>query len=64
MYSTIKIGSRENLLGISHNIFSTLREIDKYDVELAIIGGVKREGIGLAIMNILIRACEHNMVLL
>ena len=64
MYSTIKIGSRENLLGISHNIFSTLREIDKYDVELAIIEGVKPEGIGLAIMNRLIRACEHNMVLL
>lgn len=64
MYDTIEIGSRENLLEISHNIFSALREIDKYGAELAIIEGVKPEGVGLAIMNRLIRACEHNMVLL
>lgn len=45
---------------ISHNIFKILRSIDKKNYELVIIEGVKAEGLGLAIMNRLIRACSHN----
>ena len=45
---------------ISHNIFSILREVDKKESSLVIIEGVKPEGLGLAIMNRLIRACSHN----
>lgn len=59
-YECINIGSKNNLLEISHNLFSILRSIDKYDASLAIIEGVKLEGIGLAIMNRLIRACEYD----
>lgn len=44
----------------AHNIFSALRKVDKYDVDLVIIEGVDKEGIGLAIFNRLIRACEYN----
>lgn len=58
--SIIKMGSKINLLEISHNIFSLLRRIDEYEADIAIIQGVKPEGIGLAIMNRLIRACEFN----
>lgn len=47
---------------ISHNIFSILREIDKKKSSLVIIEGVKPEGLGLAIMNRLIRACSHNYI--
>lgn len=47
---------------ISHNIFSILREVDKKEVSLVIIEGVKAEGLGLAIMNRLIRACSHNYI--
>lgn len=61
-YNVIKIGSKNDLLKISHNIFSALRKIDKYDVDIAIVEGVKPEGVGLAIMNRLIRACEHNYI--
>lgn len=61
-YNVIDIGSKDNLLQITHNIFSALRKIDKYDVDMAIIQGVKPEGIGLAIMNRLIRACEFNYI--
>lgn len=61
-YNVIKIGSKNDLLKISHNIFSALRKIDKYDVDIAIIEGVKPDGVGLAIMNRLIRACEHNYI--
>ncbi len=60
IYQTIDIGSRNNLLEISHNIFSDLRKIDSYDVQIALIEGVAPQGFGLAIMNRLIRACEHD----
>ncbi|MBR4110506.1 MAG: threonylcarbamoyl-AMP synthase [Clostridia bacterium] len=57
-YSCIDMGSKNDLLQISHNLFSILRDIDRSNANLAIIEGVKAEGIGLAIMNRLIRACE------
>lgn len=59
-YECVNIGSKNNLLEISHNLFSVLRSIDKYDASLAIIEGVEAEGVGLAIMNRLIRACEYD----
>lgn len=61
-FDCLDIGSKNNLLEISHNIFSLLRKIDTYKVDIAIIEGVKSEGIGLAIMNRLIRACEHDYI--
>ena len=47
---------------ISSNIFTLLRKADKLKKELIIIEGVQQEGLGLAIMNRLIRACEHNYI--
>lgn len=47
---------------ISHNIFRILRKIDNENKELVIIEGVKPNGLGLAIMNRLIRACSHNYI--
>ena len=47
---------------ISKNIFSALREVDKIMPEIAIIEGVKQEGIGLAIMNRLARACGEKNI--
>ena len=47
---------------IAHNIFKILREVDNYNVDLVIIEGVEKEGLGLAIMNRLIRACSHNYI--
>ena len=61
-YTCIDIGSKNNLLEISHNLFSILRSVDKYNVDLAIIEGVKAEGLGLAIMNRVIRACEYDYI--
>lgn len=54
----ITIGDTEE--EIAHNIFSTLRKVDKYEVDLVIIEGVEKEGLGLAIYNRLIRACGYN----
>lgn len=52
----------ETLDDISHNIFSLLREADKYDPNLIIIEGVKKQGLGIAIMNRLIRASSYNYI--
>lgn len=52
----------DELEKIAHNIFHLLRETDKYDVDLIIIEGVKKEGLGLAIMNRLIRTCSFNYI--
>lgn len=57
-----KLDMGESLEDISKNIFTLLRKVDKYNVKLVIIEGVKKEGLGLAIMNRLIRACEHNYI--
>ena len=57
-----KLDMGETLEEISKNIFTLLRKVDSYNVDLVIIEGVKKEGLGLAIMNRLIRACSHNYI--
>ena len=58
----LSYGSKVNLDEISHNIFSLLREADRYNPDLIIIEGVKKEGLGIAIMNRLIRASSYNYI--
>ncbi len=60
--TTNKLDMGDSLEDISKNIFTLLRKVDSYNADLVIIEGVKREGLGLAIMNRLIRACEHNYI--
>jgi len=57
-----KLDMGDTLEEISKNIFTLLRKVDSYNADLVIIEGVKKEGLGLAIMNRLIRACEHNYI--
>lgn len=52
----------ETLEEISKNIFTILRKVDNYNPDIVIIEGVKSEGLGLAIMNRLIRACSYNYI--
>ena len=54
----------ESLEEIAHNIFKILRQIDKENKKLIVIEGVKSEGLGLAIMNRLIRACSNNYIII
>ncbi len=61
---TINLGSKNDLENISHNIFSALRKVDSYNAKIALIEGVEPTGLGLAIMNRLIRACEFNTIFL
>jgi len=52
----------QSLEEITKNIFKILRKVDSYDPDIVVIEGVEKEGLGLAIMNRLIRACEHNYI--
>lgn len=59
-YNFYNIGSINNLDEISHNIFRLLRKVDQEKADLIIIEGVEKKGLGIAIMNRLIRACSFN----
>lgn len=58
----INVGEKEDLREIAKNIFTALRKVDKLKVDVAIIEGVEKEGLGLSIMNRLVRACENNII--
>ena len=58
----IKLNLGNSLEDVSRNIFTLLRKADKYNAEQIIIEGVTKEGLGLAIMNRLLRACSHNYI--
>ena len=58
----INFGSINNLEELSHNMFKVLRSVDNIDGNLVIIEGVKKEGLGLAIMNRLLKACSYNYI--
>lgn len=51
-----------NLEEVSKNIFAYLRKADSYNADIIIIQGVPTDGIGLAIMNRLLRACNYNVI--
>lgn len=57
----ISIGKKDNLDEFAKNIFSALRKADKIKSSKILIEGVKKEGLGYAIMNRLIRTCEHDI---
>lgn len=59
----LEIGKKNNLDEISRNMFRILRKVDYIDkVELIAIEAVEEKGLGLAILNRLIRACEYNVI--
>ena len=57
----ISIGKLGDLDNFAKNIYSMLRKADKQKPKIIIIEGVKKEGLGYAIMNRLIRTCNHNI---
>lgn len=55
-------GRKDDYASIMHEIFTLLRKVDKEDVDYIIIEGVKKVGLGLAIMNRLIRSVSFNYI--
>ena len=58
----IDIGSKTDLNEIARNIFSNLKKADSFNPDIIIIEGVEKSGVGIAIMNRLIRACNNNYI--
>ncbi len=58
----INVGSKDNYEEIGRNIFSALRKADELKPEIILIEGLKKEGLGFAIMNRLLRTCEYDYI--
>ena len=58
----ISVGKKDNLNSFAKNIYSALRKADQMKPKMIFIEGVKKEGLGYAIMNRLIRTCEYNFL--
>ncbi len=52
----------DDLVSIAHNIFKLLREVDKLNGDVILIEAIDTKGLGLAIMNRLIRTCEYDYI--
>ena len=52
----------KNLDEVMHNIFTLLRQVDRQKPNFIIIEGVKKEGLGIAIMNRLIRSVSYHYI--
>lgn len=58
----ISFGTINDLDSVSKNIFKCLRSLDKEKCDFCIIEGVDQKGVGVAIINRLLRACEYNII--
>lgn len=58
----INLGSKKDLEQVAKNIYSALRKADEKKPSIILIEGVPRKGIGIAIMNRLLRTCEYDCV--
>ena len=58
----IEVGTKNDLEKYAREIYSALRKADKLNPKLILIEGVKREGIGIAIMNRLLRAASYDVL--
>ena len=47
---------------ISKNLYHALRNLDKKNPDMVYIESVPKEGLGIAIVNRLMRACEYNLI--
>lgn len=56
----IDIGSKNKISDFAKNIYSSLRMADQIKPEIILIEGVAKEGLGIAIMNRLLRTCEYD----
>lgn len=56
----IDIGN--NLEEIAKHIFTLLKKADDMSPDIIIVEGIKQDGLGIAIMNRLITACENNFI--
>jgi L-threonylcarbamoyladenylate synthase len=57
-----RLGPRDDLAQIGQRIFSSMRQLDQYGVDLILVRAFARKGIGLAIWDRLLRAAESRVI--
>ena len=55
----ISLGSKNNLEEVAQNLYSALRKADELGGQIILIEGVEKRGLGIAIMNRLLRSCGY-----
>ena len=60
--NVIPIGAKDDLVSHGKNIFNALREADTFGAQVIYAHMPKKEGLGLALYNRLIRAAEHTVL--
>lgn len=58
----LEVGSRRNLAMVAANLFSTLRAFDRHQVDVVLAEGFPEEGLGLAVMNRLVKASGGRVI--
>jgi L-threonylcarbamoyladenylate synthase len=61
-YFTVSLGSEEDLGEIASNLFGALRFFDDNNIDVIIAESFKNEGIGIAIMNRLIKSAGYKTI--
>ena len=56
---TIKLGPRNDYYKISHNLYSSFSELDKFGKKFGVIESFEEKGMGLALMNRIRKACAN-----
>jgi L-threonylcarbamoyladenylate synthase len=59
---TYVYGEEENEEAMAQSIFAVLRTLDKENIEKAYVHAPKKQGVGLAVYNRLIRACAFRVI--
>lgn len=58
----IDVGSKNHLEEMAKKIYEALRKADKLKPKIILIEGTKNDGLGIAIMNRLLRTCEYDFL--
>jgi len=58
----ISYGSEKDPSSLAHNVFSVLRKVDEKKLDKVYIHAPKKQGVGLAVYNRLIRACGFKVI--
>ncbi len=61
-YKYISLGSKNDLEEMAKKIYTSLRKADEMKSKLILIEGIEKKGLGIAIMNILLRTCEYDYI--
>ncbi len=62
LYETISMGDRNHPETIASSLFSILREFDDREVDIILAEAVDQNGVGLAIMNRMVKAAGYDIV--